>query len=378
MSPEEIKERTSRLAHTKRLKLYEEIKNKRIAKIKSKLYRKIKRKNKEREEKLLLEQLKQIDPEIEKEQRLKQERERVTERIERRHSMKNKYARNLMRFAGMKDQAVKEGIGEMLKRRDEIKMKRLEPEEDIEEEISEESIAESEGSEHNEDESEKSEEIEESNEVKIDFSEGSKKQRKKKANEKEEGLFALKFMKAANKREEERMKQQEKLIADINEDNESKEADLEENKGHIKAPVTKSVQYTIKGLSKKIQSITEDNEEDNKYSGWTAKSNKKKKVQELNLVITNEALEEIEGDIAQQKPLLGEELLEGLEEDPATRDIVHRAVAISNVVCVCVMSRMMKSLVKKRKLRLRSHFHLNLENFLDGVHGLVLTSKQKR
>jgi U3 small nucleolar RNA-associated protein 14 len=324
LSPEEIKERTAKLAHAKRLKLYEEIKNKRIAKIKSKLYRKIKRKNKEREDKLLLQQLEQIDPEAAKERRLKQERERVAERVEMKHSTRGKYAKNLMRFAGMKDQEAKEGRKELIKRRDEIKMKRTEVEEESEEEISEESVSESEKSELNEESQESNEIEEESGEVKIDFSENTKKLNKKSKNKKE-GLFALKFMKAASEREEERIKQQEKLMADINEDEEP-------NLEHIKAPVTKSVQYTIKELSKKIQTITEDNEEDKKYSGWTAKPNKKKKIEEFTLTTTNEALEEIEADIIQQKPLLGGELLEGLEEDLATRDIVHRAVAVSNVV----------------------------------------------
>eukprot|EP00826_Nyctotherus_ovalis_P042605 TRINITY_DN439_c0_g1_i3.p1 TRINITY_DN439_c0_g1~~TRINITY_DN439_c0_g1_i3.p1 ORF type:complete len:608 (+),score=217.54 TRINITY_DN439_c0_g1_i3:127-1950(+) len=336
LSPEEIKERTARLARINRLKMYEEIKNKRAAKIKSKLYHKIKRKNKEHEERHMMQQLEKIDPETAKKIRLKQERERIAEVITMKHSMKGKYAKNLMRFAGMKSNEAKEGIKNMLRIRDELKRKRMEPKEENEdvEEMSEES-AEEDGSESeyesgNEKKSE--EQSEEESEIRIEFSERKKGQNKKKS-EKEEGIFALKFMKDANKREEEQMKQQLQLMAKINKDeDESEEDNVEETKGHIKAPAMKSVQYSIKKLTQKIQSAAEEHEEDTKYSGWTTKPKKQKsaKLEELNLAATNEILDEIQAEISQQKPLLGEELLEGLEEDVATKDILHRAVVVSN------------------------------------------------
>lgn len=315
--------------------MYEEIKNKRAAKIKSKLYHKIKRKNKEHEERHMMQQLEKIDPETAKKIRLKQERERIAEEITMKHSMKGKYAKNLMRFAGVRSDEAKEGIKSMLRIRDELKRKRVEPKEEGEdiEEISEESAEESE-SEH-ESEGEKSEEqSEEGSEIRIEFSER-KKGKNKKKNEKEEGIFALKFMKDASKREEEQMKQQAQLMAKINEDDEESEKDnVEEAKGHIKASATKSVQYSIKKLAQKIQSAAEEYEEDTKYSGWTAKPRRQKaaKFEELNLAATNEMLDEVQAEISQQKSLLGEELLEGLEEDAATKDIVHRAVAVSNTV----------------------------------------------
>ena len=62
------------------------------------------------------------------------------------------------------------------------------------------------------------------------------------------------------------------------------------------------------------------------------KNKKRKKIEELNLTTTNEALEEIEAEIGKQKLSLGQELIEGLEDDSATKDLVHRAVAVADTV----------------------------------------------
>eukprot|EP01022_Parablepharisma_sp_SALTPOND_P015341 TRINITY_DN2158_c0_g1_i1.p1 TRINITY_DN2158_c0_g1~~TRINITY_DN2158_c0_g1_i1.p1 ORF type:complete len:363 (+),score=105.52 TRINITY_DN2158_c0_g1_i1:2421-3509(+) len=358
MSAAEVKERVAQLARIKRLRLSEEIKNKRIAKIKSKLYHKIKRKNKEREEKLLMQQLEQIDPETAKKLKLKEEENRVEERMRMRHSMKGKYAKNLMRFAGIKDEAAKEGIKDLLRVRDEIKMKKIElPEEEKEDEdvISEEEEEGSENSQHeseNDPSSQKEEdsEVEEESpkEIRIDFSEKTKGKKKgKKSSEKETGLLALKFMKDANKREEEEIKEHAALMQEMaqeepevsEEEDENKEQIQEKTKGRTKITGTESSQYSLKKLPQKIKSITEENTE-NKYSGWTVeptveKKKKPKKITELNLTTNDEALAEIEEEMIQRKPSLGAELIEGLEEeeqDAATKDLVQRAVAVANTV----------------------------------------------
>ncbi len=281
MSASEVKERVAQLARVKRLRLSEEIKNKRVAKIKSKLYHKIKRKNKEKEEKLLMEQLEQIDPETAKKVRMRQEEQRVDERMRMRHSMKNKYARNLLRFAGDKDEAAKQGIKDMIRIRDENKRKRLVPEEDdkdaekedqiSEEEEKEEDVdSESEKDEKGEEQKQKQAEVEaQSKEIKIDFSEASKgrKAGDKKA-EKDTGLFALKFMKDADVREEEQLKQQATVMSEMMQgegeeepeesEDEKKEKEKEENepaeKGRQKKESSKPVapQYSLKKLSQKM------------------------------------------------------------------------------------------------------------------------------
>lgn len=260
MSSTEIKERVAQLAKMKRLMLSEEIKNKRIAKIKSKLYHKIKRKNKEKEEKLLLEQLEQIDPETADKVKLKQEEKRVDERMRMRHSTKSKYARNLIRFAGLESQNTKEGLQELIRTRDEIKRK---PIQEATKSQQEDEISEKESSDSDEEKPEEEEVEENKQEIKIDFSEATKgKPQAKSQDEKDSGLFALKFMKDAEKREEEQFKQhinlvKEQLINEVSDDEnpddeKQEEKNEEKTEGRLKKDVAKERQYSLKKLPEKM------------------------------------------------------------------------------------------------------------------------------
>jgi len=367
MSAGEIKERVAQLARIKRLKLAEEIKNRRIAKIKSKLYHKIKRKNKEKEEKLLMEQLEQIDPETAQKLKMKEEEKRVEERIRMRHSMKSKYAKNLMRFANEKDENAKQGLKDLIRIRDERKSKKIELEEDNENsdilsENESEKNEESEKSEENDSENESEQEKNSENEeeihiqknapINIDFSENTKGKASKTEQEKETGLLALKFMKDAEKREIEELKERAKFAQEIenidsdqekiNEDTKTQNPEIPQ-KGRVKTSESDDKNYSIKHLQEKIKSATQTVSQKNIYSGWTIEnptkeSKKKKKIEELNLLSANdEALEEIANEINKRKSSLGQELIENLEEnneenDPAMNDIVQKAMALTKSV----------------------------------------------
>jgi U3 small nucleolar RNA-associated protein 14 len=243
--------------------LSEEIKNKRVAKIKSKLYHKIKRKNKEREEKLLLEQLEQIDPETAQKVKMKTEEKRVDERVRSRHSTKNKYAKNLIRFAGLQSQATKDGLGELIRTRDEIKQKPIL--ETAHEEQMSESESQSVSGSDSESDPEKLEQAEAQNpdepqEIKIDFSEETKGKPKKTNAEKEEetGLFALKFMKDAETRDEEKLKQYKDLVKqeimdEINEDDEEELQQVDKpTEGRVKSQPEKEKNYSLNKLQEKM------------------------------------------------------------------------------------------------------------------------------
>jgi len=69
-----------------------EMKHKRVSKIKSKLYHKIKKRDADREEKKLREYMEQVDPEAAKMYREKEELKKVEERLRMRHGTSNKFA----------------------------------------------------------------------------------------------------------------------------------------------------------------------------------------------------------------------------------------------------------------------------------------------
>ena len=91
------------MAKMKNLLFRQEIKNKRISKIKSKLYHKLKKREKDREEKKLLDYMEQVDPEAAQAYREKQEQKKVEERLRLRHSSQNKFAKQVKRFGGMEN-----------------------------------------------------------------------------------------------------------------------------------------------------------------------------------------------------------------------------------------------------------------------------------
>lgn len=86
----------------------QEIKNRRVAKIKSKLYHKLKKKENEREEQKLKQYMMEVDPEAAKAYQQKQEMRMVEERLRMRHGTGTKYAKNLKRFRGMDDKETRD------------------------------------------------------------------------------------------------------------------------------------------------------------------------------------------------------------------------------------------------------------------------------
>jgi len=80
-----MQQRYQELNKLKSLLFKTEIKNRRVAKIKSKLFRKIKKRDKDREEKKLRDHLEMIDPEAAAIYREKEELKKVEERLRVRH-----------------------------------------------------------------------------------------------------------------------------------------------------------------------------------------------------------------------------------------------------------------------------------------------------
>ena len=115
MTEEEAEERMQALSQMKHLLFRQELKSKRISKIKSKLYHKIKKKGRERDEARLLEELDKVDATAADEYREKQERKRVEERARGRHEAGNRFAKVMRRFGGMEKKGAREAIGEMLR-----------------------------------------------------------------------------------------------------------------------------------------------------------------------------------------------------------------------------------------------------------------------
>jgi U3 small nucleolar RNA-associated protein 14 len=105
----------------KNLLFRQEMKNKRISKIKSKLYHKIKKREKDREEKKLLDYLEQIDPEAAEAYRMKEEQKKVEERLKLRHSSGNKFSKTVKRFGGMENESIKEAYNDMMREKNNLK-----------------------------------------------------------------------------------------------------------------------------------------------------------------------------------------------------------------------------------------------------------------
>lgn len=94
----------------KKLLFRQEIKNRRVSKIKSKLYHKLKKKDNDREAAKLEQYMAEIDPEAAKEYKEKAELQKVEERLRMRHGTQNKYAKNLKRFRGMDDKETRDAF----------------------------------------------------------------------------------------------------------------------------------------------------------------------------------------------------------------------------------------------------------------------------
>ena len=107
IDPNEVAKRYEELKKIKYLLFQKELKNKRVAKIKSKLYHKIKKKQNEREETKILTQLQEIDPSAVKSYVDKKKLDRIKERLSLKHSLNSKFAKTIKRYNLHKDQNTK-------------------------------------------------------------------------------------------------------------------------------------------------------------------------------------------------------------------------------------------------------------------------------
>jgi U3 small nucleolar RNA-associated protein 14 len=121
VKPEQLEQRYGQIAQMKHLLFRQEMKNRRVSKIKSKLYHKLKKREKDREEKKLIDYLEQIDPEAAQAYRLKEEHKKVEERLKLRHSSNNKFSKTLKRFGGMENESLKEAFNDMMKEKNALK-----------------------------------------------------------------------------------------------------------------------------------------------------------------------------------------------------------------------------------------------------------------
>lgn len=267
VSPEQLEQRYQQIAQMKSLLFRQELKNRRVSKIKSKLYHKLKKREKDREEKKLIDYLEQIDPEAAEAYRMKEEQKKVEERLKLRHSSNNKFSKTLKRFGGMENESLKEAFNEMVKEKNALKSRTKtvqrkqqlmssgeeddseEENSDDEEEIDEETLRkkavsqiekELQDIEGSQDENSASDDnSDEEGNIKVDFS---KKGQGKNQNKKEDnkGIMGLKFMQRAEANKKEQLKEQaQMLIEQIREEQEILNSDEENNgsqkKGFLKA-----------------------------------------------------------------------------------------------------------------------------------------------
>ena len=99
----QLAQKYDEMAKLKTLLFRQEIKNRRVSKIKSKLFHKLKKKDREREEEKLKQYMMEVDPEAAKAYQEKVELKQVEERLRMRHGTGTKYAKNLKRFRNMDD-----------------------------------------------------------------------------------------------------------------------------------------------------------------------------------------------------------------------------------------------------------------------------------
>ena len=224
----QLEERYHQLSQMKNLLFRQEIKNRRISKIKSKLYHKIKKREKDREEKKLLEYLETIDPAAAEQYRMKEEQKKVEERLKLRHSSDNKFAKKVKRFGGMDNEGIKDAYNDMMREKSALKQRTKSTtktmtlhssDEDSNEGSDSEELSESElkrqavsqieqelmDLENGSDE-EGSESDSDDNEMKFENKGG--KNKKNNAKNQDKGIMGLKFMQRAEERKKETLKDQ--------------------------------------------------------------------------------------------------------------------------------------------------------------------------
>jgi U3 small nucleolar RNA-associated protein 14 len=114
VSVDQLKARYDEMARLKTLLFRQEIKNRRVSKIKSKLYHKLKKKENDREAGKLEQYMAEVDPEAAKAYKEKAELKKVEERLRMRHGTDGKYAKNLKRFRNMDDQATRDAYHQVV------------------------------------------------------------------------------------------------------------------------------------------------------------------------------------------------------------------------------------------------------------------------
>ncbi|KAI9357973.1 Utp14 protein-domain-containing protein [Zopfochytrium polystomum] len=117
ITPEELEARSAELAQLRSLMFYKELKQRRIAKIKSKTYRKLRRGKTGMPS---VEELALLDPERAKKEILKLEAARIKERITMKHKNTGKWAKNLK---GHKDENTRKALMEQIEKNRELTRK---------------------------------------------------------------------------------------------------------------------------------------------------------------------------------------------------------------------------------------------------------------
>ena len=119
---EQMEMKYGQLNKMKQLLYRQEIKNKRIKKIKSKLYHKLKKKEKNREEGKVKAYLEEVDPEAALEFAKKDELKMAEERLRLRHGGHKKWARDMRRFKGkMENKEIREQYHDMMREKNALK-----------------------------------------------------------------------------------------------------------------------------------------------------------------------------------------------------------------------------------------------------------------
>ncbi|CAB4446072.1 unnamed protein product [Rhizophagus irregularis] len=222
LSVEEVEKRVKELRKMRELAFREEIKARRIAKIKSKTYRKIRKKEKN---KLSLKQLAELDPKLAREEQLRLETTRAQERMTLKHKNTSKWAKQALKH-GHHNLESRQAIAEQLRRHEELKRKihDLGSDEELDDFSSENSDV------------EKEDDIDA---IKAKaFDELAQLEQKEGENEEEmKGLFGMKFMRIATEREKHRT---QGMIDDFIEDLENEENEENATKDETKKEAKES------------------------------------------------------------------------------------------------------------------------------------------
>ncbi|KAF9098877.1 hypothetical protein BGX27_000711 [Mortierella sp. AM989] len=121
MTTEEVEKRRADLRMMRDLMFREEIRAKRVSKIKSKLYRKIKKKERERNG-LTSEEMAELDPEQAREERMLAEQKRAQERMTLKHKNTGKWAKDQLKHGNF-DPESRQAITEQIERGDRLRRK---------------------------------------------------------------------------------------------------------------------------------------------------------------------------------------------------------------------------------------------------------------